>query len=185
MNLKKKVIFIILSVLIVTAISGCNGGNNSENGHDIELPTATVEQFWGLYSAGDMENAARHVSANLQERVLSDAPDKFDTPVDRAVRRALLNSFSLEITGHLIEGDQAVVTSVYSHPDFDYFYSQEQVIEIYNDPDIKDSDESVIISLIEEVLSDTPVILAEDFKFELSLIDDQWVITSLPPIDFL
>lgn len=116
----KKRAVLALSILIVLGllIGGCGNGITGSPG-----PERVVQDFWKALQDGNIEKAMDYLTAERRADVLKEMEED---PVDMALAgefiKAMIGAFSMDITGHNIDGDNAVVYVTYTHPDFEELF---------------------------------------------------------------
>lgn len=127
-------LFVALLVLGAVIVGGC-GGDSDGNGvldgaPGGELnPEQVVQQFVADIHALDMEEAKSHVSSDYMEEFeyefdeLAEALEGDDPEAEftRELFGAMMKNFEVSVTGHTIDGDEALVTTLNTHPDPEQF----------------------------------------------------------------
>ncbi len=175
----RTIIPILFFLLITLTITGCN--DNDQASSELEQ---TVTAFWSDFQSIELEQATAYVSEDLEEEVLSHKLEEISGHKNRLVRKAVLESFQLEITGHDLEDGTATVYAELTHPHFDTFYDDERLNNLLFGSEYEDADDVEITAVLNEILADIPEDQTEDFNFELEQEGEEWVITRLPMIEY-
>lgn len=181
-----------------------NGDENGNGGIDLSDPEKVLEGFLAAFAALDSQKASPYLTASARVDFNNWVGELEENPYYYDLTKFVLQSISVEITDHDIEGDQAAVHFVASMPDFDkgelYLTEEQQeaflaVIVVLAakgvhlggedmgmrpDPGI-DLDEAwaVAFGMMPDIVAELPVVTMVDTLFLVNE-DGQWKIDEIP-----
>lgn len=174
----KRVLKFLTMVLILLMVTGCS--NSTPN------PEKTVQEFYAAIKEGDFEKANTFLSADIQIDDLEEdiLPGDLEGP-DAEMANKLLDKISFSVKTHEIDGDNATVNTIVSWPDMEILFSKffAEALPIAFQAALASTSQEDIDLLLEpiflDILSDTPIV-ETPHEVQLSLVDNNWVITTNP-----
>ena len=169
----KKVLVILLAVMMLFGIAGCQTAGPDKTVSDLldamkAWDTATLEEYMGLeeiYGAADMDMSTEEaemtealmkaLTANLDYKIV-DTKEKGDTAV---------------VTAEITNVDMSVVLAEYITQVFALYFSGTEMTE-------EELNDAVLDLLVTSIENNQENLVTNTVDIELSKIDDEWVITA-------